>query len=49
MERERAEKIQKAALATRTPRAGLIGQTPKRAGIGAGSRSSATPRRFGGI
>lgn len=48
-ERERAQAA-KIASAARTPRiGGVAGATPRRAGIGAGSRTSATPRRRGGI
>ncbi|ORX37812.1 P-loop containing nucleoside triphosphate hydrolase protein [Kockovaella imperatae] len=52
IERSKAEKIRSEAI-TRTPRIGGVGggttaMTPRRAGIGAGVRSSATPRRRGG-
>ncbi|WVO13862.1 hypothetical protein L204_101485 [Cryptococcus depauperatus] len=51
LERQRADIIQKEATA-KTPRIGGLGvaQTPRNAGVGAGSRSTATPRRrTGGI
>lgn len=52
IERAKAKKEQDAIIA-RTPKiggtpSGGVGATPRRAGIGAGVRSSATPRRRGG-
>lgn len=49
IERAKADKIQQEAVG-KTPRIGGVAQTPKsvRAGIGAGARVSATPRRRGG-
>jgi pre-mRNA-splicing factor ATP-dependent RNA helicase DHX38/PRP16 len=49
IERAKAEQIQQEATG-RTPRIGGVASTPRsvRAGIGAGARTSATPRRRGG-
>ncbi|WVQ96080.1 hypothetical protein IAU59_003181 [Kwoniella sp. CBS 9459] len=49
IERAKAEKMKQEAI-SRTPRIGgvSVAQTPRSAGIGAGSRSSATPRRRAG-